>query len=116
MRIKRSKSNRNLILDLAKCAVDKSLHPRCNADGGGFMNGVIYACYSSDNQREESIEGQLHQNKKTHYGSFCFGKTHAETVKIGKRAFNIRLLFCLEQNIEHRLRQLLHKRHSAHIV
>ena len=23
------------------------------------MNGVIYARYSSDNQREESIEGQL---------------------------------------------------------
>ena len=41
--------------------VDKSLHPRYNADGGGFMNGVIYARYSSDNQREESIEGQLRE-------------------------------------------------------
>ena len=25
------------------------------------MNGVIYARYSSDNQREESIEGQLRE-------------------------------------------------------
>ena len=41
--------------------VDKSFHPRYNADGGGFMNGVIYARYSSDNQREESIEGQLRE-------------------------------------------------------
>ena len=41
--------------------VDKSYYPRYNADGGGFMNGVIYARYSSDNQREESIEGQLRE-------------------------------------------------------
>lgn len=27
------------------------------------MNGVIYARYSSDNQREESIEGQLRECK-----------------------------------------------------
>ena len=27
------------------------------------MNAVIYARYSSDNQREESIEGQLRENK-----------------------------------------------------
>lgn len=27
------------------------------------MKGVIYARYSSDNQREESIEGQLHKCK-----------------------------------------------------
>ena len=27
------------------------------------MKGVIYARYSSDNQREESIEGQLRENK-----------------------------------------------------
>ena len=26
------------------------------------MTGVIYARYSSDNQREESIEGQIHEN------------------------------------------------------
>ena len=26
------------------------------------MRGVIYARYSSDNQREESIEGQLREN------------------------------------------------------
>ena len=42
-------------------SVDKFPHPRYNADGGGFMNGVIYARYSSDNQREESIEGQLRE-------------------------------------------------------
>ena len=42
-------------------SLDKSSHPRYNADGGGFMNGVIYARYSSDNQREESIEGQLRE-------------------------------------------------------
>ena len=41
--------------------VDNFSHPRYNADGGGFMNGVIYARYSSDNQREESIEGQLRE-------------------------------------------------------
>ena len=41
--------------------VDKSVHPRYNADGGGLMNGVIYARYSSDNQRDESIEGQLRE-------------------------------------------------------
>ena len=28
------------------------------------MNGVIYARYSSDNQREESIEGQLRECKE----------------------------------------------------
>lgn len=28
---------------------------------GDRMNGVIYARYSSDNQREESIEGQLRE-------------------------------------------------------
>ncbi len=28
------------------------------------MNAVIYARYSSDNQREESIEGQLRECKK----------------------------------------------------
>ena len=28
------------------------------------MNGVIYARYSSDNQREESIEGQLRECKQ----------------------------------------------------
>ncbi len=28
------------------------------------MKGVIYACYSSDNQREESIEGQLRECKE----------------------------------------------------
>ena len=28
------------------------------------MNGVIYARYSSDNQREESIEGQLRESKE----------------------------------------------------
>lgn len=28
------------------------------------MNGVIYARYSSDNQREESIEGQLRKRKE----------------------------------------------------
>ena len=27
------------------------------------MTGVIYARYSSDNQREESIEGQLRENR-----------------------------------------------------
>ena len=27
------------------------------------MNGVIYARYSSDNQREESIERQIRENK-----------------------------------------------------
>lgn len=27
------------------------------------MKAVIYARYSSDNQREESIEGQLRENK-----------------------------------------------------
>lgn len=27
------------------------------------MKGVIYARYSSDNQREESIEGQIRENK-----------------------------------------------------
>jgi hypothetical protein len=26
------------------------------------MTGVIYARYSSDNQREESIEGQIREN------------------------------------------------------
>lgn len=26
------------------------------------MKGVIYARYSSDNQREESIEGQIREN------------------------------------------------------
>ena len=41
--------------------VDNFTFPRYNADGGGFMNGVIYARYSSDNQREESIEGQLRE-------------------------------------------------------
>ena len=29
--------------------------------GGDRMNTVIYARYSSDNQREESIEGQLRE-------------------------------------------------------
>ena len=29
------------------------------------MKGVIYARYSSDNQREESIEGQLRENVKS---------------------------------------------------
>ena len=28
------------------------------------MNGIIYARYSSDNQREESIEGQLRECKE----------------------------------------------------
>ena len=32
--------------------------------GGGQMKGVIYARYSSDNQREESIEGQLRECKE----------------------------------------------------
>lgn len=27
------------------------------------MRGVIYARYSSDNQREESIEGQIRENR-----------------------------------------------------
>ena len=31
-------------------------------EGGGKMRGVIYARYSSDNQREESIEGQIREN------------------------------------------------------
>ena len=31
-------------------------------EGGGKMKGVIYARYSSDNQREESIEGQIREN------------------------------------------------------
>lgn len=30
-------------------------------EGGNFMNAVIYARYSSDSQREESIEGQLRE-------------------------------------------------------
>ena len=29
--------------------------------GSEFMNAVIYARYSSDSQREESIEGQLRE-------------------------------------------------------
>lgn len=28
------------------------------------MNGVVYARYSSDNQREESIEGQMRECKE----------------------------------------------------
>ena len=28
------------------------------------MTGVIYASYSSDNQREDSIEGQIHESVK----------------------------------------------------
>ena len=28
-----------------------------------MLRGVIYARYSSDNQREESIEGQIRENK-----------------------------------------------------
>ena len=32
--------------------------------GGLIMTGVIYARYSSDNQREESIEGQLRECKE----------------------------------------------------
>ena len=31
-------------------------------EGDGKMRGVIYARYSSDNQREESIEGQIREN------------------------------------------------------
>lgn len=31
---------------------------------GLIMTGVIYARYSSDNQREESIEGQLRECKE----------------------------------------------------
>ena len=30
--------------------------------GARSMTGVIYARYSSDNQREESIEGQIREN------------------------------------------------------
>ena len=30
--------------------------------GGEYMTDVIYARYSSDNQREESIEGQIREN------------------------------------------------------
>ena len=30
--------------------------------GDESMRGVIYARYSSDNQREESIEGQIREN------------------------------------------------------
>jgi hypothetical protein len=32
------------------------------------MNGVIYARYSSDNQREESIEGQIRSAMPTPKG------------------------------------------------
>lgn len=31
-------------------------------EGRHMMRGVIYARYSSDNQREESIEGQIREN------------------------------------------------------
>ena len=30
--------------------------------GGEYITGVIYARYSLDNQREESIEGQIREN------------------------------------------------------
>jgi DNA invertase Pin-like site-specific DNA recombinase len=33
------------------------------------MNAVIYARYSSDNQREESIEGQLRECKERPTGT-----------------------------------------------
>ena len=39
------------------------MRQKIDALGGKLMNGVIYARYSSDNQREESIEGQIRECK-----------------------------------------------------
>lgn len=45
------------------------------------MNGVIYARYSSDNQREESIEGQLRECKEYAERN---GITILETISTGR--------------------------------
>ena len=46
------------------------------------MNGVIYARYSSDNQREESIEGQIRECKEfaERQGIVVIGTGHILTV------------------------------------
>ena len=44
------------------------------------MTGVIYARYSSDNQREESIEGQIRENNqlRTMHKYILFDKNRIE--------------------------------------
>jgi len=53
------------------------------------MNAVIYARYSSDNQREESIEGQLREcNEFANRKGYTIIKTYVDRAISGKRADN----------------------------
>ena len=53
------------------------------------MNAVIYARYSSDNQREESIEGQLRECMEfAKRKGYTVVKTYADRAISGKRADN----------------------------
>ena len=53
------------------------------------MNAVIYARYSSDNQREESIEGQLRECKEfAERKGYTIIKTYADRAISGKKADN----------------------------
>ena len=53
------------------------------------MNAVIYARYSSDNQREESIEGQLREcNEFAKRKGYTIIKTYADRAISGKKADN----------------------------
>ena len=53
------------------------------------MNAVIYARYSSDNQREESIEGQLRECKEfADRRGYMIVKTYADRAISGKKADN----------------------------
>lgn len=50
------------------------------------MTGVIYARYSSDNQREESIEGQLRENARRLQKRTIFrSSVHILTVRYRQR-------------------------------
>jgi len=58
-------------------------------EGVAKMNAVIYARYSSDNQREESIEGQLREcNEFAKKKGYTVVKTYADRAISGKRADN----------------------------